>query len=197
MARTPRLPRVAIDHRGPLVGIDVETACPEHGAVCAIGVAVVHLGRVHRERHWYIDPGTRFDPRFIQIHGITAAKVAGSPRLLAVWPEITTFIETAVEAAADPQLFAESVRTSPPPLYVAHNAQFDRTQIEAALGKPLPFRLACTVSMSRRAFPRLARHNLKTVTDHLRIPLQHHDALSDARACALIAHQCLTQGAGS
>lgn len=196
MARTPRIPRIAVDHRGPLVGIDVETACPDHGAVCSIGVSVVHLGRVHAERHWYIDPATRFDPRFIQIHGITPAKVAGSPRLKAAWRDITGFIDASMDEFREPVLI-EDAADGPTPLFVAHNAQFDRTQIEAALGAPLPFRLACTVAMSRRAFPRLARHNLKTVAEHLRIPLQHHDALSDARACALIAHRCLSIGAGN
>ena len=196
MARTPRIPRIAVDHRGPLVGIDVETACPDHGAVCSIGVSVVHLGRVHAERHWYIDPATRFDPRFIQIHGITPAKVAGSPHLKAAWRDITGFIDASMDELREPVLI-EDAADGPTPLFVAHNAQFDRTQIEAALGAPLPFRLACTVAISRRAFPRPARHNLKTVAEHLRIPLQHHDALSDARACALIAHRCLSIGAGN
>jgi len=196
MARAPRIPRVAVDHRGPLIGIDVETACPVHGAICSIGVSVVHRGRVHIERQWYIDPATRFDPRFIQIHGITPAKIAGSPRLKAAWRDITGFIDASMKDLRDPMLF-EATAGEPTALFVAHNAQFDRSQIEAALGEPLPFRLACTVAMSRRAFPRLARHNLKAVAEHLRIPLQHHDALSDARACALIAHRCLSIGAGN
>lgn len=175
----------------------METACPDHGAVCAIGVSIVHLGRVHSERHWFIDPATRFDPRFIEIHGITPATVAGRPRLKSAWREISGFIDASLGELRDPSLFAEVETAGPTPLFVAHNAQFDRTQIEAALDAPLPFRLACTVAMSRRAFPRLARHNLKTVAEHLRIPLKHHDALSDARACALIAHRCLAIGAGN
>ncbi|MEY5033603.1 MAG: hypothetical protein RL354_2634, partial [Planctomycetota bacterium] len=32
MARAPRIPRVAVHHGGPIVGIDVETACPDRGA---------------------------------------------------------------------------------------------------------------------------------------------------------------------
>lgn len=209
MARMPRIPRVAASHGGPIVGIDVETACPDHGAVCSIGVSVVLRGEVFRERHWYVDPGTRFDPRFIEIHGITPAMVAGKPRLRAEWSDIHRFIETTVAETQPPTLFeglgadpvamarGESSVANPHALVVAHNAQFDRLQIEHAIANPLPFRLACTVAMSRRAFPRLARHNLKTVTEHLRIPLRHHDALSDARACALIAHHCLVAGAGS
>jgi DNA polymerase-3 subunit epsilon len=197
MARTPRIPRVAVHHAGPIVGVDVETACPEHGAVCAIGIAVVSAGTVVREKHWYIDPGTRFDPRFVGIHGITAAMVAGCPRLGDAWPEILRFVSEGIEAARAPRLLDASLVPDPPALHVAHNAQFDRLQIERAIGAPLPFRMACTVAMSRRAFPQLDRHNLKSVTAHLRIPLQHHDALSDARACAMVAHRCIVAGSGS
>jgi DNA polymerase-3 subunit epsilon len=196
MQRSPRLPRriqrSELGAATPIVGIDVETACSTRGAICSIGVAVVHRGEVVRERHWFIDPGTRFDPRFIGIHGITPLQVVGAPRLLAAWSDIETFLSSTVSSLAEPTLF-DSLAEAPTPLFVAHNAQFDRTQIEGALGRSLPFPIACTVAMSRRAFPKLERHNLAAVSAHLRIALRHHDALSDARACALIAHRCIAQ----
>jgi len=196
MQRVPRLPRrISSSEVGvatPIVGIDVETACSTRGAVCSIGVSVVRRGAVVRERHWYIDPGTRFDPRFIGIHGITPAQVAGAPRLSAAWSDIDAFLSSTIASLAEPTLFA-GVADAPAPLFVAHNAQFDRTQIESALGRALPFPIACTVAMSRRAFPKLERHNLAAVSAHLEIALRHHDALSDARACALIAHRCIAQ----
>lgn len=195
MPRPPRA-RVAASHAGPIVGIDVETACSERGAVCALGVAVVSRGRVYAEQHWLLDPGTRFDPRFILIHRITPAMVSGRPRLAQIWHEVDGFLAEVLASTRDPELLPGAVEP-PDPLFVAHNAPFDRLQIESALGGRLPFRLACTVAMSRRAFPKLARHNLATVSEHLRIELNHHDALSDARACALIAHRCVTQGVGS
>jgi len=200
MARAPRIPRVAVGHRGPIVGIDVETASPAHGAVCALGVAIIWRGTVLRQQHWYLDPGVRFDPRFIGIHGITPDRVRGEPRLADVWTRTLAFIDDAVAETRDPTLFRDASGEDagdPAPLYVAHNAPFDRLQIERALDRQLPFRLACTVAMSRRAFPRLDRHNLASVSAHLRIPLKHHDALSDARACALIAARCLEAGAGA
>ena len=190
MARAPRVPQLPAGRATPIVGIDVETACPSHGAVCSIGVSVVHRGAVVRERHWYLDPGTRFDPRFIAIHGIRPDDVAGAPRLGEAWPEVERFMHDAIDATRDATLFG-AASDGPPPLFVAHNAQFDRMQIERALARPLPFRLACTVAMSRRTFPRLERHNLAVVAAHLRIALKHHDALSDARASALIAYQCI------
>ena len=200
MARIPRVPRVAAGHGVPIVGIDVETACSEHGAVCSIGVAVVWRGEVFREAHWYLNPGTRFDPRFIGIHGITPARVTGQPKLSVAWSDVRGFIDRALTETREPTLFNATLcpgGDGPAALYVAHNAPFDRMQIERALGAPLPFRMACTVAMSRRAFPKLARHNLATVSAHLSIALRHHDALSDARACALIADHCVRLGAGS
>lgn len=174
----------------PIVGIDVETACPARGAVCALGVSVVHRGGVVRERHWLLDPGTRFDPRFIAIHGIRPEQVVGMPRLIDAWQEVRRFIDAAIEETREPRLF-EADSEGIEPLFVAHNAQFDRMHIEHAIAEKLSFRLACTVAMSRRAFPRLERHNLAAVSSHLRIALRHHDALSDARACALIAARCI------
>ena len=190
MPRAPRVPQLPAGRGTPIVGIDVETACPSHGAVCSIGVSIVHRGAVVRERQWYLDPGTRFDPRFIAIHGIRPEDVAGAPRLGHAWPEVERFMHEALGATREATLFDDAV-DAPTPLFVAHNAQFDRMQIERALGNPLPFRLACTVAMSRRTFPKLERHNLAAVASHLRIALKHHDALSDARASALIAYRCV------
>lgn len=192
--RAPRVPRIHGSSAPAIVGIDVETACPTNGAVCAIGVAVVACGGVVREQHWLVDPGTRFDPRFISIHGITPDMVAGAPGLRSVWPQLLETVRDAVQRTRPLELFPLEA-DDPQPLFVAHNAQFDRRQIEAAIGAPLPFRMACTVAMSRRAFPKLGRHNLASVAAHLRIDLKHHDALSDARACALIAHRCIAAGA--
>jgi DNA polymerase-3 subunit epsilon len=174
--------------------------------VCASGVAVVRGGEVRAERHWLLDPRTRFDPRFIAIHGIRPEDVRGQPALREIWPTLERFVADAVASLVAPGLFdglaASEEGTSvadPSPansaLHVAHNAAFDRRQIEAALGGPLPFPIACTVAMSRRAFPRLERHNLAVVSRHLGIALRHHDALSDARACALVAHHALRAGA--
>ena len=49
---------------------------------------------------------------------------------------------------------------------------------------------ACTVSMARKAFPKLHRHTLDAVCDHCGIALVHHDAASDAEACANVALEC-------
>lgn len=72
---------------------------------------------------------------------------------------------------------------------LAHNAGFDRRVLHAscqALGlvqPQLPF--LCTLKGARRSLP-LASRALDSVCDYFGIPLDHHHAGSDARACAEI-----------
>ncbi|MDF3024853.1 MAG: polymerase epsilon subunit-like 3-5 exonuclease, partial [Alphaproteobacteria bacterium] len=48
------------------------------------------------------------------------------------------------------------------------------------------FDWVCTVNVARSKWPELANHKLNTVSKHLNIELNHHDAASDAHACANI-----------
>lgn len=77
---------------------------------------------------------------------------------------------------------------------LAHSASFDISVLRALHDRyriPLPnAQYACSVALARRAFPRLYNHKLPTVCDHCGIELKHHDAASDAIACALVALNC-------
>ena len=83
----------------------------------------------------------------------------------------------------------------------AHHAPFDRSVLAACcaaaeLTPPdLPFR--CTVRIARAAW-RLFPTRLPDVCRFLGIPLRHHDALSDAEACAriVVAAEAVQAGAG-
>ena len=73
--------------------------------------------------------------------------------------------------------------------FLAHNAGFDRRVLHAScqaleLVQPqLPF--LCTLKGARRSLP-LASRALDSVCGYFGIPLDHHHAGSDARACAEI-----------
>jgi DNA polymerase-3 subunit epsilon len=74
---------------------------------------------------------------------------------------------------------------------IAHNAPFDMGVLRAAasaVNTQLPeLHYACTVQMSRRAFPGLDSHRLNEVAYRIGFEdFKHHDALDDARACAEI-----------
>lgn len=75
-------------------------------------------------------------------------------------------------------------------LIICHNAAFDTVVLCRLLeyyGIPLPeFDYICTVKVSQQLWPDMENHKLDTVCCDLGIVLNHHEALSDARACGLI-----------
>ena len=79
---------------------------------------------------------------------------------------------------------------------VAHNSRFDEGCLKAVfrvyqMDYP-DYEFFDTLKFSRRAFPKLANHQLHTVAAACGFHLQdHHNALADAEACAWIAREIL------
>lgn len=159
------------------VAIDFETASRERASACALGLAVIEGDRIIERRDWLIrPPGNHFDYMNTRIHGIDARAVALEPEFDGVWPEIEPYLRGTV--------------------VLAHNAPFDMGVLRASLGRydlltPATGGYYCTVTMSRRVWPDLPDHKLSSVCRHCGITLVHHQAASDAEACASIALSCL------
>jgi DNA polymerase-3 subunit epsilon len=151
------------------VALDLETATRDSDSACALGVVVVDHFRIARRREWLIRP-PRSHFEFTYIHGITWSMVANEPTFAELWPEIESEMQGAEFLAA-------------------HNAPFDRGVLgaccrRAGVREP-PLQFLCTVQLARRAWG-LYPTQLPNVCDFLGIALDHHDALSDAEACARI-----------
>jgi DNA polymerase-3 subunit epsilon len=151
------------------VAIDFETADSGRDSACAVGMVRVEKGRiVHRERRFIRPPRAYFE--FTYVHGITWARVAREPRFRDLWPKLRPVLSGAE-------------------FLVAHQASFDRSVLlacceQARVAAPrLPFE--CTVRIARRLWS-IRPTRLPNVCSYLDIPLKHHDALSDAEACARI-----------
>jgi DNA polymerase-3 subunit epsilon len=153
------------------VAVDVETANGMRGSVCAIGLAEVCDGRIQRTEAWLAKPPlglNQFAEFNVRLHGISAAKVSNAPSFTEVLDDAVSFIDG---------------RT-----VIAHNAAFDigaiREGCEAA-GSPWPqIEYGCSLVLSRRLLPLLS-YRLPFVCNALGVSLaQHHDAGSDAEACA-------------
>lgn len=161
------------------IAIDFETASRERASACALGLAVIEDGRIVEERDWLIrPPGNHFEHWNTRIHGIHADLVAQEPEFDELWPEIAPYLEGVV--------------------ILAHNAPFDIGVLRSELSRcgleaPVTAGYHCTVRISRRAWPDLADHKLSSVCRHCGIDLTHHQAASDARACASIALRCLEE----
>ena len=151
------------------VAIDFETASNDRDSACAIGIAIVRAGRiVSREQHLIRPPTREF--RFTHIHGLTWEDVRDAPTFAEVWRNLSPVL-------------------SESDFLAAHNASFDRGVLSACcesyrLRRPAqPF--VCTVQVARSVWNTYPT-KLPDVCRHLGIPLTHHEAGSDAEACARI-----------
>jgi DNA polymerase-3 subunit epsilon len=157
------------------VAIDFETATREATSACALGVAVVSEGRVAERFSWLIQPPfNEYEYRNTCVHGLGPEDTELAPDFREVWFEVQPLL------ARGPLL--------------AHNASFDVRVLRALIAShelpAMAYDYVCTVSMARKAFPQLERHTLDVMCDHCGIALVHHDAASDAEACANVALEC-------
>ena len=157
------------DALDPFVAIDFEIANARHDSACAVGLAACSRGQVVQSRSYLIrPPGRRFT--FTGIHGLGWEDVREAPTFLELWPTLRGWL-------VDARFLA------------AHNAKFDRRVLNACCARYCVRaprrRFVCTVELAQRHWD-LPSFGLPHVCQRLDIPLQHHDAGSDALACARI-----------
>jgi len=153
------------------VAIDFETANKSRSSACSVGLVIGRGDRIEDSCRFLIKPPSNYF-EFTYIHGISWNDVRYASRFDEVWPEIFHIIKNAKVLAA-------------------HNAAFDRSVLIACCERygisPPATPWVCTYKdVAKKLWPTLINHKLNTVCDHLSIKLNHHEALSDALACAEI-----------
>jgi DNA polymerase III subunit epsilon len=155
--------------------IDFETANPNWTSICSVGIVTVENGIIVDEFHALIKPPDNFYNWYnTKIHGISAEMTENEPYFNEVYPEIRK------------RLSGKKI--------VAHNESFDRNALKRTMALygldyaelNISDRWECTVKIFRKKGFRQA--GLRNCCDILGIELNHHDALSDARACAILYH---------
>ncbi|MFQ3578703.1 MAG: 3'-5' exonuclease [Bacteroidales bacterium] len=142
--------------------IDFETAQGYRWSICQVGLVRVEYGKITNEVNILVQPPDNYYwDRFIEIHGITPAHTANAPTFDKVWHTIEPFIKEQT--------------------VVAHNGlSFDFPVLQKTLeyyGMKAPeYEKYCTY--------RIFKNGLASLCREFNIPLKHHDALSDAKACA-------------
>lgn len=152
------------EHHPPInfTALDFETANHDRASICAVGLVRVENGRIVREKEILVQPpGNHYLPFFTAIHGISAGITRDTPGFGALWRELAPWIH-------DQRV-------------VAHNGfRFDFPCLRRTLDfyeiEPPEFVPMDTYQLFGRGLASLCQqHN---------IDLKHHNALSDARACA-------------
>jgi DNA polymerase-3 subunit epsilon len=160
------------------VAIDFETANNNRGSACSIGIVTVESGVIVNKEHYYIKPFPfYFEARQQNIHKITEDLVLDKPLFSEHWNNLKLKFENK--------------------LIVAHNAAFDLSVLRYALKESeLPFpdlEYICTWRLSEILLPNLSNYKLSEISRLYNISLNHHNALSDAEACANIALNLLKE----
>jgi len=157
--------------------IDVETANNDSCSICSIALVTVKNGIITQTLHTHIKP-VPSDFIFTYLHGISFADCINSPYFFEFFLKYN-------------DLFYED-------LLVAHNASFDFGCIKSAVKLVIKdfnrdekyglddMEYGCSLQLARRVWQSSPNHKLNTLAEHLQIPLNHHDALSDVLACAQI-----------
>ncbi len=157
--------------------IDFETANYNRDSACAVSCVVAEGGKIVKKVTSFLRPPSR-DFVFTYIHGISWNDVAAQPTFHEFWPTLKGLI-TEVDFIA------------------AHNASFDRGVLRAccergSISSP-EVKYVCTMKLARQLWG-LYPTKLPDVCRHFRIPLKHHDASSDALACAKIVLKAKNDG---
>lgn len=163
--------------------LDFETGNASMLSACAIGVSLFEDDLLVDQQVSLIKPPDevgKFHWGNMRVHGISQSMVANAPSFAEVWERIADMVAGSV--------------------LVCHNAMFDIAVLQQNLQYyALPFGeipYICTVKVAQRVWPELQNHKLNTVAEALSIPLNHHEAGSDALAagkillCALAQTQC-------
>ncbi len=162
---------------GRFAALDFETASYGRDSACALSVVIVENDKVVDTWTSLIRPPHR-DFYFTYLHGISWNDVKDKPAFGDLWPAVAEFIHNVDFIAA-------------------HNASFDRSVLRACCERAghehvtVPF--LCTVKLARSVWG-LFPTQLSDVARHLSIPLKHHDAASDAFACAQIIIKAREKG---
>ena len=153
--------------------IDFELATSDYTSVCSVGIVNVVDGHIVHEFHSLVQPpNNKYMWQTTRVHGLKAKDTKESPTFQELFPTIL------------PLLTGQHM--------VAHNEAFDRAVLQKTMeyyglkykALNLPAKWECTSIIYK------AKGFEKTKLSHccavMGIALNHHDALSDARASALL-----------
>lgn len=142
--------------------IDFETAHGYRWSICQVGLVRVNNSNVTDEINLLIQPPNNYYwDRFIDIHGITPDMTKEALTFDKVWHKLEAYIKGQAIVAHNGLSFDFPVLEITLEYYSMENPKYEKH---------------CTY--------RLFRQNLASLCNHYKISLNHHDALSDAKACA-------------
>lgn len=142
--------------------IDFETAQGKRWSICQVGLVRVENNVIKEQLSLLVQPPDNYYwDNLIDIHGITPEKTANAPTFNQIWKQIEPFIKNQN-------------------LVAHYGFSFDFH----CLDQTLQFYNMSVPAYNKHCTYRIFGDNLASLCAKYKIPLNHHDALSDAIACA-------------
>jgi len=161
-------------HLSDFAAIDFEGANGEVTSACSMGIVIVRDDEIVERFYSLMKPEpNKYDFWMTKVHGITYKDTNHAPLFPEVWNKVK-----------------DQVIGLP---MVAHGISFDERVLKALhelYHIPYPnFKFYCTHLGSELLVPELENHKLQTVAKYFGYDLakNHHNAVADAEACAVIA----------
>ncbi|KRG08849.1 3'-5' exonuclease [Staphylococcus sp. NAM3COL9] len=157
------------------IALDFETANGKRTSICSIGMVKVVDHQITESFYTLVNPNDYFSQQNIAVHGIQPDEVYDAPTFKKVYPFMMQFIDDLP--------------------VVAHNAAFDMSVLHEsikAIGSDTPnIKYFCSLQLSRRTIEN-QRYGLNYMMQYYNLDFHgHHDALNDAKACAMITFRLL------
>ena len=160
-------PSLPVHKKRAYTFFDCETA-DSTGQICSIGLLHQDSDGKMTEYYSLVNPERPMQKENLAIHGITDEMAAQAPTFPEVWKEIRKWFQGSVlvahSASAADLFFLKSTLAC---------YQLELGEVE----------YICTCRAAQKLLPRLENHRLNTLCAYYHIPLDHHNALSDAQGC--------------
>jgi DNA polymerase-3 subunit epsilon len=151
----------SFEEEATFTALDFETATSQPYSVCQIGLVRYEKGQlVQRVERLIQPPKNAYYFRNIEVHGIQPADTENAPTFEYVWWDVKSLIEDQV--------------------LVAHNSGFDVNCLRSSLAYYDEIQPEFDERCTRKIYGR----GLAYLCKKFHIKLDHHNALSDANACA-------------
>lgn len=147
------------------IAFDFETATYSQMA-CQLGLVRVVDNQIIEEKSWYIQPpSNKYDEGCVRVHGITPCETLKAPCFSDIWiREIKPYFQN------------KNI--------VAHNISFDISVLKKNLAF---YNLSYPDILSEKCTYKITNEKLHDLYNYMNIDAsQHHNALSDAKMCAMI-----------
>lgn len=157
------------------IALDFETANGKRTSICSVGMVKVINHQITETFYTLVNPKDYFSQQNINVHGIHPDDVIQAPTFDIVFPHMMSFIGDLP--------------------VVAHNAAFDMNVLHEsirAIGHKTPNLVYfCSLQLSRKTITN-HRYGLNYMMEYYNLDFKgHHDALNDAKACAMITYRLL------